>query len=323
MLTPRQFHEAVKEIRRLREAIDKKDKERGLKEHHLKYDVYQPKIIALEKERDDEIRRVIAEFEAFEEKRNQEMTPFIDSVFNVTEITNLMSIAIGAPDDLPIEIYSYRDIDDNGNYYKDGNGNYEARKIIYSPIDTLVQDQYKNIQVFIVRNKKPINKYTLTIQGKSLFYNRLDHILPERNSYIQGIDENTNIRQTLKEAPTVEALKKWYDKNKAHLLKDIKSTGDKNLNDLSGRMDFGHFLVEHAKLEVQYEEAKILYKRPEWKALYVELWRNDHTHQGDDEYNDYTVISTTLSRSPKDLVLLVGQLKTEEGKKMLEQFLKE
>ena len=223
---------------------------------------------------------------------------------DVAEIANLMCIAIGAPDDdLPIKIYSYRDKDDNGNYYKDDNDNYEKRKIFYSPIDTLAQDQYKNIQVFIVRNKKPINKYTLTVQGRSLFYNRLDHILPERNSYIQGIDENTNIRQTLKEAPTVEALQKWYDKNKAGLLKD--------------------FLVEHAKLEMLYEEAKALYKRPEWKALYVELWRDNHANRNEDEYNDYTAISTILFRNPKDLVLLVGQLKTEEGKKMLEHFLKE
>ena len=304
MLTPRQYRDAVKEARRLRDAIEKKDKEQGLKKHHLEYDVYRPKITALENERDDELRKVTAEFEAFKQKRELEIAPNSEVIKDVAEIANLMCIAIGAPDDdLPIKIYSYRDKDDNGNYYKDDNDNYEKRKIFYSPIDTLAQDQYKNIQVFIVRNKKPTNKYTLTIQGRSLIYNRLDNILPERNSYIQGIDENTNIRQTLKEAPTVGALQKWYDKNKAGLLKD--------------------FLVEHAKLEMLYEEAKALYKRPEWKALYVELWRDNHANRNEDEYNDYTAISTILSRNPKDLVLLVGQLKTEEGKKMLEHFLKE
>jgi hypothetical protein len=298
MLTPTQYHVAVKTVKRLQADIDKKEKERATKKHRIEYNVYRPKIQALEAEMSKAIQNVNTEFINFEANQKEAIFPNLNVIGAVKEIVNLMHIAFDVTD-LSVRVNSY--------YYRNGAGDYEGRKISYTPIDTLVRDQYKNIQVFIVRNKKPINKYTLTIQGISLFHNRLDHILPERNSYIQSIDENTNIRQTLKEAPTVEALQKWYDKNKAGLLKDF-------LKD---------FLVAHAEIEIQYEEAKVLYKRSEWKALYVELWRDEHIHQGDDEWNDYTAISNILSKNQKDLVLLIGQMKTDEGKKMLERFLKE
>ena len=299
MLTPKQYRDAVKAINKFDADLINKEHEYNAKEHHIQYEIYQPKIRALENKRDTEIKKVREELETFKAKQEEEKVPNQDIINETKEILSLMDLSLTSVNNaLAIEVYSYQDKDEKGNYYKDEYGNYEKRKIIYKPIDTIVQDQYKNIQVFIVRNQKPVNKYTLTIQGISLLLN-------ERRGkyYINGIRENSNIRQTLKEAPTIEALQKWYNKNKAGLLKD--------------------FLVEHVKVEEMYEEAKALYKKIEWKVLFIETWRNNHTHRDDDEWNDYTAISNTLSKNPKDLALLVGQMKTEDGKTMLARLFKE
>ena len=302
MLTPGQYRNAIKEARRLRDVIDKKAKERDLKTRHLKYDVYQPKISALEHELNEETEKAITEFNAFKERQDRLVDLVQKGIQGTKDVLSLIKTSFN-PRGLSVELYAYRDKDDQGNYYRNGNGDYERRQIFYTPIDTIAQDQYKNIQVFIVRTTKPTKKYALTIQGNSIFKDeKLTDILPRRNEYINGLHENTNIRLILKEAPTVEVLQKWYDKNKAGLLKD--------------------FFIKHADLEVQYETAKALYKSVEWKILYIENLRNEH-NRSDDEHSDYTNIINILSTNPKDLALLVGRLKTEDGKKLLEHLLKE
>ena len=303
-LSPKQYRNAIKEIRRLNDAIEKKAKERDLKEHHLKYDVYRPKIIALEKELSEETNKVATEFEAFKEKQEQEIAPNQKVIQGTKDILSLIETSFNLRH-LSVELYAYQDKDDQGNYYRDANNNYERRQIFYTPIDTIAQDQYKNIQVFIVKTKKPTNKYALTIQGQSIFKDeKLTDILPRRNEYINGLNENTNIRFVLKKAPSVEVLQEWYDKNKTRdLLKD--------------------FFIKHANLELEYEAARALFKSPEWKILYIENLRDVQTHHGDDEYEDYTALIRTLPENPKDMALLVGHMKTEDGRKMLERFLKE
>jgi hypothetical protein len=302
MLTPRQYRDAIKEARRLRDAIEKKAKERDLKEHHLKYDVYRPKITALENELFEETNKVTAEFNSFKKRQDQIAALVQKAIEGTKDVLSLIETSFNLKS-LSVELSAYRDKDDQGNYYRNAKGDYERRQIFYTPIDTIAQDQYKDIQVFIVRTKKPTNKYALTIQGRSIFKDeKLTDILPRRNEYINGLHENTNIRLILKEASTIEALQKWYARNKAGLLKD--------------------FLIKHADFEVQYEAARAFFKSTEWKILYIENLRERY-HQFDNEYEDYTTLIKILSGDPKDLALLVSQMKTEDGKKLLERLLKE
>jgi hypothetical protein len=301
MFTPGQYRDAITTIKMLEaETESKKTKQNSLK-HHLQYEVYQPKIRAIEKERDEALEKVTIDFNSFKAKQEELLKPNREVVRGIKECISLMRV--DGTQDLTIEIYSYRNKDEDGHYYRNAEGGYENRKIFYTPIDTIIQDQYKNIQVFIVKNGKPTNRYTLTVQGKSIFHNLTFVTAKDWRCYVNGVIENTNIRLHLKDAPTTEALQKWYDKNKANLLKDF-------------------FLAEHAQVEKRYEEAKELYKKTEWKILYLKQLQ-DECRVGEDDFNDYKALIKILSRSPKDLVLLVNVMKSEEGKRMLERLLKE
>jgi hypothetical protein len=157
---------------------------------------------------------------------------------------------------------------------------HDKRKVPYSPIDTLIKDQYKHINVYIVTNKKPTNKFTLYAVGYSIFLNQSKPLIKFPNQhYVSGIhEEHANIHIPLKDAPTEKELLNWYNKNKSKI------------------MD----LTEHEQLEKEYEEALTLSKNRSWQILYLENQKHyyeNHVYQGKDspEYKEILAKLKSLS----------------------------
>jgi hypothetical protein len=290
MLTPEQYRKAKAESKRAHKEIDLKDSKKDKDISTIQYDVYRPKIHELERLRDEEVEKVKKNFSEFKTKREQENQPNIEIITATKRIMSLFEIIIHTPD-LALEVYTYSDRDDNGNYLR---GN--RRQIHYTSIDTIAQDQYKNIQVYIVPNKKPINKFSLTIRGNSLFAKVLND--ERRNGYINGLNGRSDLSIVLKEGPRAEDLKNYYEKRKENTLLD--------------------FLATHTKVESEYEEAKKLFKALEWKLLYIEHLIENHSDNA-----DFKKLHKILSTNPRNLPLLTGQLESDTGKDLLEYFFKE
>lgn len=82
-------------------------------------------------------------------------------------------------------------------------------------VSTLIDNEYLNLRVFIYNNKKPKNKYTICIAGKSFFWNR--ELTKYPYSYSCRLDWpsiSPSILIELKDASSVEELILWWEKNK-------------------------------------------------------------------------------------------------------------
>ena len=75
-------------------------------------------------------------------------------------------------------------------------------EILYTPIDTIKDDKYSKIQVFIVENNKPKNKYTLMIAGGTIFPEK---IIKSPYYYVYPCQTTgTNILLGIADRPTKE-----------------------------------------------------------------------------------------------------------------------
>jgi hypothetical protein len=175
-------------------------------------------------------------------------------------------------------------------YYNNSMDASNKRVQVY-PIATLREDKYNKIYLYILPNKKPTNKFTLKIEGYSPL----------------GNERNWHGERDVKNAPTQEALIEYAKKN----IDKIRATLPSNLDELA----------------IEYETAVELLKDKNWWILYLENRKNyyvSHYSGGTTtpEYKDLCAIYNQYKKNPKDMVLLVGQLKSEEGRQILEILLK-
>lgn len=152
---------------------------------------------------------------------------------------------------------------------------YDDQKRILTPIDELKKDQYAKIGVYIVENRKPKNKYSLIVRGRSIFYT----LISRNYAYSTGTHtEGVNVEFNLKDLPTREGLIEWYGKSKDQIIKQ--------------------FLDIHKQLEADYQEAKSLYELKEWKLLYLEnkkVYYEKGVYRGD-ETKEYAELVKELKR---------------------------
>ena len=168
-------------------------------------------------------------------------------------------------------------------------------------IDTPVDDKYKKVWIYIIGNKKPKNCFSLMLRMKSFFQYEYSDFK------IYG--------KTLKNLPTEEELKVWYQKNRNNL-RWKWGTETKYLADI---------LEKHVCLEAKFDkEAKELWKNKEWQRAYwlykKEYYENHYSHGTEtDEYHDICILlKTSLIDSP----LLIGRLKSDMGKRELKRRLR-
>lgn len=213
--------------------------------HRIEWDVYYPQIQALKEAERKEIDKLKQDTELRVAEIEGQVAQSREELRRINRMLTLMDISKDAEVMEPV-CYYYTDRDDQGNYLHD------KRKLSYKPIDVLCKDKYKHINVYIVKNGKPKNQYSLFVVGYSLFMRQDDRLLSadHRYSYVSGVsEEHDNIRLRAKDAPTEKELHAWYEKHKAELLKDL--------------------LVEHVAIEKEYEHALTLVGSKEWQILYL------------------------------------------------------
>ena len=140
--------------------------------------------------------------------------------------------------------------DEKGEVIRTKEGNYpEKEKQYIDPIETIKNDEFAKISVFICGNRKPKNKYTLCVIGSTILNEDLLKV-----PYSYGLDvhtDNANIRSWIRDAPNKKELVTYLEKNKDKILKD--------------------FLEEHEKTQEEYKEALEITNCKEWKIAY---WEN-------------------------------------------------
>jgi hypothetical protein len=165
-------------------------------------------------------------------------------------------------------------------------------RIPASTIELIAQDEYKIIGLYIIQNRKPVNKFSLKLIGESLF---------------QYLFTETRSERTLKDAPSEEILLVWWEKNRADIL--------------------DHYLKHHAELEEKYREAIRLYGFKKWKMAYLrhmkDYYENHYSRGIETEmYKGVLECIKILKTKQKDLPLLIGEIVHPEGLKELESRLK-
>lgn len=290
-MIPKDRDHALKEIERIN-AIESEYKKNHDKKNH---DIW-CKYFDLKRELDEKERKekeaVEKDHQKFMSKIYQEKAPYHQILEDSEEIFNLIELHINntTAKELEHEFYT------NHNYFRE--------KVHVDPIGIIRNDDYLRIGIYILENKKPTNKYSLTIYINSIF-----GFLNE-NNYNQEI--------TLRDAPTIKELQQWYEKNKSNL-KWKRYREPISLND---------YIEKHIQKEQKYAHAIELYKQREWKWAYLKYrkwYYEHHVSRGStcDEYKEILELMKIFHTEKENLPLLINEIKSEDGLKELERRLKE
>jgi hypothetical protein len=280
------YYEAIKTLDQISKEIKSVEDDFKAQDRALtRY--YNEKISELETEQRTKYKALRAletkQHYAFKEKEE----PLTATVKHTENLLEFMRTFISGDDQAPTPEVSYwTDRDEDGSYI------IGKKKIFYSPVATLRNDKYNQVYLYIVKNKNKVNKFTLLMEG---------------NCALDLFDRSRTIRKDIKDAPTEKELLGYMNRN----MDKIKALLPDNLDTLTA----------------EYESAVKLFKDVEWQKLYLEYRTNHYVHDyangtSQPEYKDLTAIYSQIKKNPKDLVLLIGQLESDEGKNTLEKLLK-
>jgi hypothetical protein len=260
----KQYKENEAELKKISEQLDK-DKEKLQEEvYDIKYKEYDEKIEALKKERDDKIKKLKDSFDKEREQPSQEKKDELSEVIKKVGRVFMLFDVIKGDKDTNFKVYNFDyPRNEKGEIIRD-----EKQEITINPMEVLQDDKFKKIAVYVYENRKPKNKYSLAVIGRTIFSDK--YLLYEVRNYGLDVREyGANIISVLKDMPTQQELLEWYKKNKANILKD--------------------YLEKHKVVEQEYSEALKLYEVKEWKILYLEnnkeyYERNYHRGTEQEEY---------------------------------------
>jgi len=124
-------------------------------------------------------------------------------------------------------------------------------RIPYEPIDTLFEDKYCKIIVYITKNDRPKNKFALTIVGNSFLHALLKEDFSTYSYRASARTEPTfpNIHFCNAYKPTSEDIQKYYKKTKDTILSD--------------------YIKAHKKMQQRYEEIIKATDTLEWE---IQFW---------------------------------------------------
>ncbi len=201
----------------------------------LKYDVYQGQIRAIERERDEAIGNLTTTHNAI----------IADLDNQIQEQSVIINQAKRILDFLKLDTEKDLAIPDDGIKLSQWVEQYQEA------LGYLYDDDYLKVKAFIIGNRKPKNKYSLVVVGKSIFPEEIIEY-----PYGYGMDINNwghyfALQQVVKESASVDDLKAYYSKRRNTILKDT--------------------IAEYKKVKAEYEEVKQVYTVADFAELLT--WR--------------------------------------------------
>jgi len=203
--------ELIKQAKKNEEEIEKIGKERdklrdknNQQNSNLKYEIYEPQIKKLEKERDDKVRNLDKKFEEEDNKKKKQQEELYKEIERVKRIIRFLMIQ---------EKSKERDIIIKKDEIRSSHHYNHNEEIPAEWLDYLYNDDFLKLRFAIIQNSKPKNKYSLIVFGKSIFYD--DNIIKWGFGYYRGNE------RVLKDSSSIEELKVYLTKNKDNFLKEI------------------------------------------------------------------------------------------------------
>jgi len=284
MITIEQYQQAEQELKKL-DVADTTLRERQDKETDALRDEYWELEQKLRDRKNSEETKLTKRHEKEKEKISKQEQPHV-AITN--EHSRIMTMMETSKDYEKPEVKVYKfdyPRDEKGEVIHVQRGNcleYPDRiEIPYTPIDTIKDDKYAKIHIFITDNGKPKNKFSLSLAGHTIFPEKI--IKPPHNYGYNFNTDHTNIIMTMADRPTKEELKAYYERNKKGILKQ--------------------FLAEHKEVEQEYENIIANTDNKQWEIAY---WNNKKDYY-ENHYN-----RGTEQPEYKQVMEKLKELKTEE-----------
>jgi hypothetical protein len=287
----KEFYDAIETVDRINNEKEKAREAINSQKSTIK-DFYREAIYALERKRDEELSDLDEKKEAQLTALESKGSSFYATITKMERIIKFIHLYVSQGPVITAEVptVSYStNRDDEGNYLFGS----DRREVIVKPVETIRNDQYNQIHLYIIPNKKPVNKFSLVIRG---------------NCSLQGDDSWGRswgrIAIALKDAPSEKVLLGYMKRN---------------LGKIKGKID----MVLLDQLQAEYETSVALFARPVWKTFYFERRMYHYKHGVTiGEYKDYQALYAQSKENFKDLPLLIGTVQSDEGKHALEFLLK-
>lgn len=249
MITIDQYRQAERELKKLN-AEDTALREQQDKERNALRDKYWKLERNLSDKKGNEEDKLTKRHEKEKEKISKQEQPHV-TITN--EHSRIMTMMDTSKDYKKPEFKVYKfdyPRDEKGEVIRVQRGNCldypDKIEIPYTPIDTIKDDKYAKIQIFITDNGKPKNKFSLSVAGHTIFPEKI--IKPPYNYGYNFNTYYTNIIMNMADRPTKEELKAYYERNKKGILKQ--------------------FLEELEKVEQEYENIIANTDNKQWEIAY-------------------------------------------------------
>lgn len=168
----------------------------------LQYDVYQPKIRAIEEKCRQEIEKVKADALAKHNAKVLDVQTLMEPVRKVERILEFFRLDTRQPIDI-----ADTDVKQNDRYKERYRENWGL----------VFDDPFLKVRAFVMENDKPKNKYIIVLIGRCLFDSGLGDrpLLKLPRDYGLSISEpwGSAPQEILKEAATVKELQTWWTSN--------------------------------------------------------------------------------------------------------------
>jgi len=179
-------------------------------------------------------------------------------------------------DDYSVYKYDYLKLENGSSDIEKG-----KQKTFYKPLFELENNEFLNMNLFITKNRKPKNKYSLIVVGKTFFCDNFggSNNLLNTNVYEYGLNihtDNANIKINIKDFPTFKQAEQYAEKNKEKILKIFREEHNnlifeyKDVIENTNSTDWKIAVLEDGKhyYEKCYSNGK---EEPQYKEIIKEL----------------------------------------------------
>lgn len=198
----KQALENIAKIKILDEEKDTIEKATENERRRLHYDIYGSAIREIERIRNVAIDKLLSERDAIVAEKDTEIEGLYTVIAQVKRILDYLRLDAGKDLTILADDIKMRERYGECPYSED--------------LGYFLDDTYLKVKLFIVKNDKPVNKYSLVAIGKCLFYEKLLKL-----PYSYGLPLYTNnhyeLETGIRDFPTVEQAKEWLNSHKTKL----------------------------------------------------------------------------------------------------------